>query len=163
MRRRMGRSGRWLPRFAPRVRVRVCAPACSELSVVGPEWNVQYLAIPVPAASPRWLRDAINYGIAISLSEGVLDSGYRAYFDAPASCASAPNTVTLNEGLGLTELSGIFIAGERGRAGGQEGGGVLHASVACDGTRVGMRRRVHLHGWRVPAAGGGVVPVAAPR
>lgn len=63
------------------------------------------------ASVPPSIVEVINYAIGQVRSNGDADVMYGAYFAAPGSCADTPASTTLQDGLGLPELSGVFYAG----------------------------------------------------
>lgn len=101
----------WCGRATAHLRSRSSVALRSELATVGNDFAEQQLAFPFRADAPNWMRVAINTAITDALTDGSINQLYRTYFAPPASCVDVPNSITLKEGLGLTELSGIFIAG----------------------------------------------------
>jgi len=77
----------------------------------GDEFGEQHVAFAFGPSLSVSLRDAWNNAIMALKTSGMLDDLYRAYFAAPGSCSDTPSSITLKDGLGLTELSGIFFAG----------------------------------------------------
>lgn len=85
-------------------------PPC-ELAVAGDEFGSGYVGFAFAASVPPSIVEGVNYAIGQVRSNGDADVMYGAYFAAPGSCADTPASTTLQDGLGLPELSGVFYAG----------------------------------------------------
>lgn len=75
------------------------------------EFGTGYVGFAFAASIPPAILEAVNYAIGQVRSNGDADVMYSAYFAAPGSCADTPASTTLQDGLGLPELSGVFYAG----------------------------------------------------